>query len=253
MSRATRRANTLTHRTEQALRNRIAQGPLQAGAKLPTEKALAMEFGVSRTVVREAVAALRADGLLEARHGVGVFVAEQAWSGGQRDGGLQDRVPVLDIATLLDRLELRIAVETHAAGLAAARRSPSQESRIWEAMGLMRTAIDENGLTGEADYEFHRAICEATNNPAFLSFRDSIWGLAIPRLALKTTQERSLISHDYEERVFAEHLAICEAVSAGDAGAARGAMHAHLSQLQQRYRALVSRASICGGLPPDRA
>lgn len=72
-----KKINNLTLRTEQALRQRIVDGPLKVGEKLPTEKALAVEFGVSRTVIREAVAALRADGLLEAKHGVGYFVSNQ--------------------------------------------------------------------------------------------------------------------------------------------------------------------------------
>ena len=223
---------SLTRRTEEALRQRIVSGPLRAGERLPTEKALAEEFGVSRTVVREAVAALRADGLLEARHGVGVFVT--AGGAASQQAGLQDGA-----ISVLDRFELRMAVEVHAAGLAAARRTWAQEAQIWQAHEAMRAAIASGRQSEDADFSFHRAIAEATNNAAFVAFIDGLGPKALPRTALQRSAGTSLISPAYLEKVQADHRRIFDAIARGDVEGAREAMNAHLANSQARYRGLI--------------
>jgi len=231
-----RKPHSLTLRTEAALRKRIADGPLKVGEKLPTEKALAVEFGVSRTVIREAIAALRADGLLEAKHGVGVFVS-------QKQDGLE--MPAAGFgklrfaASMLDMLELRMAVEAHAAGLAALRRSWAQDERIWAAAQAFADAVAADEPSETADWTLHRAIAEATNNAAFLEFLDSFGLSLLPRRALEAGNRTVLITRPYLEKSIAEHCAICEAISAGDAEAARAAMTVHLGRSQQRYRGLI--------------
>ncbi|MFT4161020.1 FadR/GntR family transcriptional regulator [Shinella sp.] len=231
--------NTLTLKTTHALRERILDDSTKVGDKLPTEKALAQEFGVSRTVIREAVAALRADGLLEAKHGVGVFVSQKTENGGvsaEAVGNLHFSASMLDI------LELRMAVEIHAAGLAAARRSWAQEAKIWEAASRFREALAQNEPTEQADWTFHRAISEATNNEAFVEFFDRL-GLAIlPRRALEGTKRGSLITPQYLEKTAGEHNAICEAIARQDVEAAREAMKNHIGRSQMRYRGLMVQA-----------
>jgi DNA-binding FadR family transcriptional regulator len=228
--------NSLTLRTEQALRRRINEETVKVGDKLPTEKALALEFGVSRTVIREAVAALRADGLLEAKHGVGVFVSQKADAGSVQEG------PVAKLhfsASMLDLLELRMAVEVHAAGLAAARRSWAQEAKIWASAEQFAAALADNQPTESADWQFHRSISEATNNEAFTEFFDRL-GLAIlPRRALEGSKRETLITRPYLEKSVAEHQAACEAISRGDVEGAREAMKAHLGRSVMRYRGLL--------------
>lgn len=108
------------------LRQSIQSGSVKAGDKLPSEAKLTEAFGVSRTVIREAIAALRADGLVEARQGAGVFV---------REAPPQEALPFQDldynrISSVIELLELRTGVEVEAAGLAAVRRSPQQEEAI---------------------------------------------------------------------------------------------------------------------------
>jgi DNA-binding FadR family transcriptional regulator len=233
---AEKKPDSLTLRTEQALRRRIADGPLRAGEKLPTEKALGVEFGVSRTVIREAIAALRADGILEARHGVGVFVAhrpDRVGEGAAGTGALQFSAPMLDM------LELRMAVELQAAGLAASRRSWAQDERIWAAAQAFAGAVEAGAPSEAADWGFHRAIAEATNNAAFPEFLDSLGLSILPRHMLAAGNREALITRAYLERSVAEHGAICEAISAGDAEAAREAMATHLGRSQKRYRGLL--------------
>jgi GntR family transcriptional repressor for pyruvate dehydrogenase complex len=223
---------TLTRRTEEALRQRIISGPLRAGERLPTEKALAEEFGVSRTVVREAVAALRADGLLEARHGVGVFVA--AGANGMQQAGAHDSA-----ISVLDRFELRMAVEVQAAGLAAARRTWAQEAQIWQAHEAMRAAIESCRQSEDADFAFHRAVAEATNNAAFVAFINGLGPRALPRTALQSGAGTSLISPAYLKKVQADHRRIFDAIASGNVEGAREAMNAHLANSQSRYRGLI--------------
>jgi DNA-binding FadR family transcriptional regulator len=231
-----KKQHSLTLRTEAALRKRIADGPLKVGEKLPTEKALAAEFGVSRTVIREAIAALRADGLLEAKHGVGVFVSQKHETAGDAAAGFGK--PHFS-ASMLDMLELRMAVEVHAAGLAASRRSWAQDERIWAAAQAFADAVAADEPSEMADWTLHRAIAEATNNAAFQEFLDSLGLSILPRRMLEGSNRSVLITKPYLEKTIAEHRAICEAISAGDADGARNAMAAHLGRSQQRYRGLI--------------
>lgn len=232
----TDKKHSLTSQTEQALRLRIAADHIRAGDKLPTEKALAQEFGVSRTVIREAIAALRADGLLEAKHGVGVFVSQKA------DGAEASQAPSGSLhfsSSMLDLLELRMAVEVHAAGLAAARRTLAQEAKIWAASERFSDVLSRNEPTEEADLQFHHAIAEATNNQAFVEFLDRLGLSILPRRALEGSKRDTLITHQYLEKTASEHNAIRDAIAQGDVEAARQAMKNHLGRSQTRYRGLV--------------
>jgi GntR family transcriptional repressor for pyruvate dehydrogenase complex len=226
---------SLTYRTRGALRRLIHDGRMRVGDKLPTEKALALEFGVSRTVVREAVAALRAEDLLVARHGVGVFVAESK-------SAEPPAAPDLAAGTtsdLLDMVEMRMAVETHTAGLAAARRSWAQEAKILSMLDRMRLAIERGEPSEEPDIGFHMAIAEATNNSLFTEFLAKLGRQALPRSALSADAQEKLITKGYLEKTLTEHRAICVAISQGDVEGARRAMTFHLGESHTRYRMLI--------------
>ena len=227
------KVSSLTQRTAEALRMRIADGQLQSGEKLPTEKLMALEFGVSRTVVREAVAGLRADGLIKARHGVGVFVTGGA-EADRPEAGSGDN-PFL-AASVLDVLELRMAIEVHAAGLAAIRRSWSQEERIWNAAEQMRRAVEAGKSTESLDLAFHRTIAEASNNPAFVVFFDLLGQAIIPNPSLVSQPESERVKEHYLNRCQSEHFVIVEAISRNDAAAARSAIQAHLAVSQNRFK-----------------
>lgn len=231
--------NTLTLKTKQALQERILDDATKVGDKLPTEKALALEFDVSRTVIREAIAALRADGLLEAKHGVGVFVSQKL------DPEALSRQGPANLhfsASMLDILELRMAVEVHAAGLAASRRSWAQEAKIWEAADKFKAALEASQPTEDADWTFHRSISEATNNEAFLEFFDRMGLSILPRRALEGAKRSMLINNQYLGKSVGEHHAICEAIARQDVEAAREAMKNHIGGSQMRYRGLMAQA-----------
>jgi GntR family transcriptional repressor for pyruvate dehydrogenase complex len=227
--------DSLTLRTKEALRRRVADGPIKAGDKLPTERELAQEFGVSRTVIREAVAALRADGLLEAKHGVGVFVSKRT----NAPGPSQALRELHFTSAVLDLLELRMAVEIYAAGLAASRRSLAQAEAIWAAAREFGDAVRANGPTEQPDLRFHKSIASAANNSAFVEFFDRLGPALLPRTYLGGGGGAPLISQPYLEKSIAEHEAICRAIEAEDRAGAGEAMRAHLGQSQARYRALL--------------
>ncbi|MFL9910943.1 FadR/GntR family transcriptional regulator [Paraburkholderia sp. RL17-337-BIB-A] len=227
---------SLTLRTEEALRSKIADDAVKVGDKLPTERELALELGVSRTVIREAVAALRADGLIDAKHGIGYFVAQKSAS----DYGFPTSAKHLGFSSsMLDLLELRMAVEIHAAGLAAARRSWAQEAKIFANAENFATALERGESPDLADWAFHRSISEATNNAAFVEFFDRMGLSVLPRRAIEGEKRDALITRQYLEKSIPEHRAVCEAISRGDVEAAREAMKGHLGGSQIRYRGLV--------------
>ncbi|NIB59842.1 FadR/GntR family transcriptional regulator, partial [Agrobacterium tumefaciens] len=116
---------TLVVKVSEELRSQIAKGRYKTGDRLPSEAQLTQEFGVSRTVVREAIASLRSDGLVEPRQGAGVFVLEPA----PVERRPFHNVDLARVSSLIEMLELRTAVEGDAAGLAAIRRSPAQEEK----------------------------------------------------------------------------------------------------------------------------
>ena len=214
----------------------IRAGRLAPGARLPTEQELMREVGVSRTVVREAVAALRAEGLVVTRQGVGAFVTERPGEGifrltSTEAAGLQQVIHIL---------ELRLALEVEAAGLAALRRDDSGLAALVAADAAFAEAIAEGGDAAEADFALHRAIVAATGNPHFLRLLEGIGRHAIPRRALGLKEHDAGARLTYLSQVGAEHARVITAIRAGDAPAARSAMRVHLEAARERYRRLAA-------------
>ena len=225
----------LADRLVVAIRDDIAEGALAPGAQLPTEGQLCERYGVSRTVVREAITRLAADGLVTARQGSGVFVNEH--------GGGMVRTMLSDIggkvSMVLNMLEVRMAIEIESAAIAAQRRSASQEAEILEAFNAFEQLLSAGEPTGAADFTFHRAIAAATNNPFYVEILDVLGRRTIPRDLIAILSAELVQSQQYQERLQAEHRAIMEAISDGDADSARDAMRKHLSASRRRYQGLL--------------
>ena len=225
---------SLSQKLAESLRAKIEAGDLVEGDKLPTEQQLSQEHGVSRTVVREAIATLRADRLIEAKQGSGAYVlprpspsAQQIWSD-QSD----------TISTIIETLELRAAVEIEAAGLAAERCSPAQEARILERFRDLGDALEDHQASRDADYQFHIAIAEATNNRQFVEFLQYLGRRTIPRAQLRLLDADPADALKREKALLAEHEAILRAIGARDVEQARAAMRVHLKGSLDRYRQL---------------
>ena len=214
------------------LRQRISAGDYRAGTKLPTESQMTTIFGVSRTVVREAIAALSADGLVQSRQGAGVYVIAGAATPFNAIGA--DRSNKISVA--LNVLEVRMGIEIESAGLAAQRRSASQEAAIHEAYNEFDRLLKLGTPTGKTDFAFHRAVAAATNNPFYIEVLDGLGSRTIPCDVDSPWGTESVLSHDYQAGLQREHFAILAAIAAQDAGAAREAMRQHLSLSQDRYR-----------------
>lgn len=223
----------LAERVVQALRGGIENGRLKPGARLPTEPELEAEFGVSRTVVREALAELRASGFVTPVQGKGVFVAEPAATALIR----LSPVELGNIPRMLEMLEFRTATEGEAAAIAAHRRTAEQEATIRAAHRRMGRLIGEGRPTVEADFEFHRAVAQATNNRYYSDLLEQFGQNAIPRAQFATLPETA--DPAYLQRIHAEHGDIVEAITDQDAERARQAMRTHLVGAQRRYRALA--------------
>lgn len=230
----------LADRVADAIGSSIRSGTLQPGAKLPTEQQLTVDHGVSRTVVREAVARLAADGLVTARQGAGIYVNEVA----PTLGGMLAEV-TSKVSVVLNVLEVRMAVEIEAAALAAQRRSASQEADIAAAFAEFGDLLGRGEPTGAADFAFHRAIAAATNNPFYVEILDVLGRRTIPRDLVTTVASGLLRSAEYQQKLQGEHRAILDAICDGDSASARDAMRRHLSSSQRRYQSLLQ----SGGQP----
>jgi DNA-binding FadR family transcriptional regulator len=223
----------LSERVVAAIRGQILSGELGPGGKLPTEARLTDLFGVSRTVIREAIATLAADGLVEPRQGAGVFVRDApARTFGQITADVGNK-----ISHALNVLEVRMGIEIESAGLAALRCNAAQLARIQEAFFEFDRLIHLGQATGRTDFEFHKAIAVATNNPFYGEVLEALGVRAIPCDITSPWGTDSVLTRAYVEGLQREHLAILRAISAGDADGARAAMRAHLGASQDRYRA----------------
>ncbi|UWU16692.1 FadR family transcriptional regulator (plasmid) [Rhizobium sullae] len=215
------------------MRDQIETGKLKEGDQLPTEPQLERTFGVSRTVVREAIADLRSAGYVRPIQGKGVFVsnphAQKAFS--------LTPVEVKSIPETLELLEFRMATEGEAAAIAAYRRTAEQEAAIRTANRKMAQMIDDGAPTVEADYEFHMAIAAATNNRFYVDVLRHFGPRAIPRGQFPTLPEAN--DRAYLNKVHAEHVEILDAIADQEPERARQAMRAHLLGSQRRYRMLA--------------
>jgi GntR family transcriptional repressor for pyruvate dehydrogenase complex len=216
----------LADRVYHLLYSRISNGDYPANAKLPSEKTLAEEFGVSRPILREALERLREQGLIHSRQGAGSFVREIR------------SVPlgfarVETIADIQRCYEFRICIETCAARLAAGRRNGEALEEIATALSLMQGATDSQTHREDADFAFHLAIARAANNQYFeasmRALREHIHvGMKLHGQSLMTDGAKAL------KDVFGEHSAIYAAIRDGDAEAAERLMQAHLAHSRDR-------------------
>ncbi|SMC76260.1 FadR/GntR family transcriptional regulator [Rhizobium sp. RU36D] len=229
----TRGRQRLAQQVIDELRHQIESGKLKEGDQLPTEPQLEASFGVSRTVVREAIADLRAAGFVRPVQGKGVFVSDP--SATQRLA--LTPVEIKSIPETLELLEFRLATESEAAAIAAYRRTAEQEAAISAANRKMAQMIEAGKPTVEADFEFHMAIAAATNNRFYLDVMRQFGSRAIPRSQFPTLPDAT--DKTYLLGVHTEHGDILAAIADQNPEAARQAMRKHILGSQRRYRQLA--------------
>lgn len=216
------------------LRRGIETGDFVAGDRLPSEAELTRRHSVSRTVVREAISQLRSDGLVEARKGSGVYVLDPAKA---RQRPFSD-LDTERLSGVIELFELRSAFEIRAAALAAMRRSGAQIDKIVKANEELAQCFDKGESTREADFDFHYAIAEASQNKRFPEFLSLIRPGLVPRVELEARRgpPRAYVPNP---DLVNEHDRIIDAILIGDPDAAEAAMKAHLEGSLERYRDLL--------------
>lgn len=205
----------------------ILRGVFPPGSKLPSESDLCDRFGVSRPVIRDALARLRLDGLVEARRGSGTYVLSTP------SRSLPDLADLTDISRFLRYQELRLSVEGSAAALAAERRTDRAMGEILDAHEQFSDQVSRGLFLPESDRRFHLSIAEATGNEFF--------SLALegPDVSLSSFMNVSLSltrsgSPARARKVIGEHADIVEAIRNKDPVWARVAMESHILQARRR-------------------
>jgi len=204
------------------LQRRVARGELRPGDRLPTEKALGEAFGVSRAVVREAIARLKADGLIETRQGSGAYVVDAPKSINLRFW----RGAGPELNELRDIFELRVMVEGAVAALAAQRRKNADLKAMAAHLASMDEAIRAGTDGAEADDGFHVAMAHATSNSYIGRLVEFLGSHFSDSRKLAWHGTRRLLAHPEEAQ--REHRALYEAIVRGDAEAARRCAQEHL-------------------------
>lgn len=210
----------------------IREGRLQPGEKLPTEAEIMAQFDVSRTVVREALSKLQASSLVETRHGIGTFILRPQEAGNFKITA-EDFATVDDVISVL---ELRISLETEAAGLAAARRTTENLVALETALRAFQDSIDIDADAVPPDFQFHMEVARATGNRHFADLMAYLGTMIIPRTRVNTLQNAPEGRLNYLQRVNSEHESILNAIRNQDTEAARAAMRTHLTNSRERLR-----------------
>lgn len=233
---------TLADQVTAALRQAIHDGQYPVHSNLPTEAVLTQRYGVSRTVVREAISRLRVDGLVGTRQGSGTVVL-----------GANPNVPFridLDMRGSADHaiyvLELRRSVEAEMAALAAQRRSRTEAAAIWRALEAIAQATRQGRDGVKEDIAFHMAIAQASGNPLFPSMLRFLGHLLTDTMHLTRGHEAQYPRK--AQKVIAEHTALAQSIQDGDAVAARRAASTHMRNTDMRIRAAMQeQASAAAG------
>lgn len=219
---------SLSDKVARDLLQKIESGELPPGTKLPTEPELSKQFGVSRTVVREAISRLKNEGMVDSQQGSGVYVSEQSQ--------LRPlRIKVEDATSLesvMQIIELRRAIEAEVAALVAVRRTPKHLEAIGQALAAITADMTAGGNGVLADVAFHRSIAEATGNPFLL--KTLIFLNQFLEAATRVTRSIEARRDDFMREVREEHESIVAAIRAGDAVAARAAAQTHMFNVARR-------------------
>jgi len=205
----------------------IETDDLEVGDRLPSEGQLALTFGMSRTVVREALVRLASDGITEARRGSGSFVKRRP------SKRLSAHMALDELSVTLGSYEVRFVLESEAARLAALRRSPAQMDAIERAWAELREALLSNGPAHVEDMELHRQIALATANAAFVAAFDHMYEELerIMRAGVDISRSRP---PDAIGAMLTEHEMIVDAIRLQDSDGAAMAMKWHLMQGRRR-------------------
>lgn len=223
------RTERLSSQISKMILAEVQSGQLKPGDKLPSEVAMAEKYGVSRTILREAIASLKNDSILESRPGRGIIVKCKSSRQAFRFSDVFETVSMEEINYFY---EMRALLESEAAGLAALRKTDDDTRAIKKALSDMEEAVDTDSLGDQAHSNFNSAIAEASHNPVLIQFlyflQNKLHDLS-QQLRIKT-----MISHDRALVVIAEHKNVAESILSGDPVLAKAAVVEHLKNAAKR-------------------
>jgi DNA-binding FadR family transcriptional regulator len=217
----------LSDKVAEMMLETILSNRLNVGDRLPSERELGEQFGVSRTVVREAVRELVAKGVIEVRSGSGLRVAAVAASAVSESMSLFLRGGTLDFEKVH---EVRAVLEVHIAGLAAERATPEDVAALRKVHERMQAETGDVEAAARDDLEFHRVIARATHNELYLVLLDSIGGSLIDI-------RRDNLGSGSAPATLEQHADVLDRIEAHDPAGARAAMAAHLDGVAAWWRA----------------
>jgi DNA-binding FadR family transcriptional regulator len=216
------------------LETRIVSGELAPGSRFPSQKEIAEAEQVSRTVVREAVARLAAQGFAVSRQGSGVYVSDNA-----RYRAFQvTREELSELSDVIKLLEMRLAIETEMAALAAARRTVEDISAMRNALRRMADVSADPAASAQADAAFHMTIARATKNDYYVRIIDFLGVRLVPPRSLYLRDQPAVSHRSYVAKVDAEHQAILDSIVHMDANRARATARRHMQESLNRHTAL---------------
>jgi GntR family transcriptional repressor for pyruvate dehydrogenase complex len=223
-------------RAIRSIESGIYEGRWQADERLPSERALAESFGVSRATVREAIARLASKGLVEARHGSGVYLlrSKPAALSAPWLQLIADTPPLRS-----ETLEFRLVFECAAARFAAQRSSQRELERFETIVERMREAVAREDVDAEAamDGEFHTALVAASHNRLLDQFYANMIGMLREHIASNTydaTTNNANAAMQSRDRLF-QHESIFHAIREGNPDAAQQAMYLHIDYVGKQF------------------
>ncbi|MFY9908862.1 MAG: FadR/GntR family transcriptional regulator [Candidatus Sulfotelmatobacter sp.] len=239
------RTSRLYEQIVQQIEESVLKGTLKPGDQLPAERELALQLGVSRTAVREAVKALREKGLVEAYSGRGTFITDGTTHAARQSFDLMVKIGQQESSANL--AELRLILEPGIAALAAERIEEEYLTAMRDAVAVMDRSLKDPAAYIEADLDFHLALAEAAANPLILSLIDSIVGL------LREQRIKIFNVEGGPQRGQIHHKCILEAMEQRNPEMARTAMSAHLEQVRQDSQVSESHKSSSKPKPASKA
>lgn len=207
----------------------VRRGELKPGDRLPSERDLAIAFGVGRPTLRQALTVLTQAGVLEVLPGSGVYLRKPIGEAPGNAGNAMAMVLMTEQMDLLHILELRIGIEGEAAYLAALRRTDAHLEKLQTAFAALDEAWQTRGVAISEDYQFHATVAEATGNPIFVKVMVSLADLFMQQFHQTT---RTLFhEHDRMATNRREHAEILTAIAEQRADEARAATVRHLRRV----------------------
>jgi GntR family transcriptional repressor for pyruvate dehydrogenase complex len=215
------RTDTLRHEVTEYIKKLIEEGKIKPGDRLPTEREMAEQFGVSRTVVRDAVKTLTGIGILEVKHGVGIFAAtpDSRFIARQLSGLVSN-----ENDTIKNLFEVRMLLETAAAGWAAERHTEEDLELLLQNIQSHEASVNVNSINslGEQDRKFHVLVAKSTRNPVIIRLMKSILDL------LEVSNRKTLTIEGRAQQSVEEHKDIFRAIEKRNVDEAQNAMKKHL-------------------------